>query len=208
MPGLPAVINVAGKRAVIVGGGSVACRRAAALREAGACVVVVAPEVRGDVRDLAGEVHERRFEPRDLEGAWIAVIATDNPGVNDAVAAEARHRGVLVNRTDRPEAGDFVVPAHRRTGPVTLAVDTGGISASGAAAIRDAAGAGIDPTWPRLLELARPWRARIKARFPDDPRRRARLLQALTDARSMTILEHRGEAALTAWWQAMLDDQA
>ena len=166
---------------------------------------VVAPPLDDAFADMAVAVERRGFEAGDLDGVFFVVIATDRAEVNEAVAEAAGRRGVLVNRADRPEAGDVSIPAHRRMGPVTLAVDTGGASASASAKIRDAAARSIDPLWPRLLTQAEPWRRDIQRRFSDDEARRGELLRSLTDPRSMTILEHRGIDALHGHWRRMIE---
>jgi precorrin-2 dehydrogenase / sirohydrochlorin ferrochelatase len=205
MPGLPALIQLEGRRCLVVGGGMVAVRRAGALIEAGGSVRVVAPRIEDAFADMNVAVERRGFEPADLDGVFLVVVATDDAEVNEAVAQAARARSVLLNRADRPAAGDVTIPAHRRTGPITLAVDTGGVSASAAAKIRDALARSIDPVWPALLEAASPVRKEIQERFPDEHSRRTRLLRALTDPRSMTILEHRGLDALHEHWRRMIE---
>ena len=162
MPGLPALIQLEGRRCLVVGGGAVAVRRARALIEAGGSVRVVAPRIDDALAAMPVATARRGFEPGDLEGVFFVVCAADAAAVNEAVAEEARQRGVLVNRADRPEVGDVSIPAHRRVGPITLAVDTGGVSASAAAKIRDAMARSIDPVWPALLEAAKPWRIEIQ----------------------------------------------
>lgn len=208
MTGLPALLNLAGRRCLIVGGGAVARRRAGALLDAGAAVSVVAPAIDDAVRRLAVEAIERPFEAGDLDGVFLVVIATDDAAVNESAAAEAASRGVLTNRADDPEAGDVTIPAHRRRGPVTVAVDTGGASAAAARRLVESAAAGIDPVWPELLERALPWRREIQRRFADRDDVRAALLRALTDPRSMTILECRGGDAVEDHWRRLIEASA
>jgi precorrin-2 dehydrogenase/sirohydrochlorin ferrochelatase len=195
MAAWPIMLQVEGRRCVIVGGGSVALRRARSLLACGAGVVVVAPQVDPTLATLAIEHVNRPYAEGDLAGALLTVIATDDPAVNQAAAAEAQARGVLINRTDAPDQGDFVVPAHERHGPVTLAVDTDGISAAAAATIRRELSAKLDPDWPRLLELASAYRQQLQRDCADGEHRRERL-RRLTDERAMNILKDQGEPAL------------
>ena len=109
-PGLfPVALNVAGRRCVVVGGGPVGERKARALAEAGANVIVVAPTLTSarlaeDVE--AGHVCHTAaaFAPEHLDGVFLAIAATDRPDVNAAVAQAARARGVLVNLAAPVEA--------------------------------------------------------------------------------------------------------
>jgi len=205
MGGLPAVLQIRGRRCVVVGGGGVAQRRAASLRAAGGVVVVVAPRLGRELRALADEVHERGYETGDLRGAMLVVAATDDEALNAAVAEAARESGVLVNRVDAPDAGDFVVPAHAVHEPVTLAVDTGGVSAAAAAAIRRELSAALDPDWPRLLALVAPYRQRLQAAVADTTERQQRLRQ-LADGEAMRQLKAEGEDAVRARCEKLLGE--
>jgi siroheme synthase-like protein len=127
---LPVQLDVRGRRCVVVGAGPVGARRAATLVEAGAAVEVVAPRVSPPVRALAEQlaivVHQRGFEPTDLDGALLVVAATGVEAVDEAVSMAAAPRGVLVNRADRAGRGNLTFPAVVRRGPVRVAVSTGG----------------------------------------------------------------------------------
>lgn len=207
MPDLPIMLRVDGRLCVVVGGGAVALRRARALRECGARVRVVAPQVEAEIEGIADEIHRRAFEPRDLDGAALVIVATDDAFVNEAVASEARGRAILVNRADDPEEGDFTVPAHSRAGPLTLAVHTGGISAASAVAIRGELEAALDPDWPRLLTCVAPFRDAIRSAVTDPAERRRRLL-ALADTDAMDLLKTKGEAALIERCQRLTEHRA
>jgi siroheme synthase-like protein len=204
MTGLPVVLRVQDRRCLIVGGGAVALRRARAMIEAGAIVTVVAPQVDEALADLPVTLRSRPFEPEDLDGMFLVVAATDSPAVNAQVASEAASRCVLVNRPDDPDAGDMSIAAHARRGPITFAVDTGGISAAAAAAIRDELLQHLDADWPRLLERAAPYRQRITAAFSDAAERRARLV-ALTSPPAMGLWKSSGPAAFEAYCNRLLD---
>lgn len=105
----PLFVSLAGKKAVVIGGGQVALRRAAVLLQFGAEVTVIAPEF---VEALEGAVLERRpYAPGDLDGAFLAVAATNDPAVNAAAGREARQLGVLFNRADDQTDCDFFFPA-------------------------------------------------------------------------------------------------
>lgn len=202
MPDLPIMLNVRGRRCVVIGGGPVALRRAGALLEAGAAVTVIAPDLDPAFGDRPVTAIRRAYQPGDLDGAWLAVLAADDPRVNRAAADEARRVGALVNRPDDPDAGDFTVPAHARHGPLTLAVHSGGVSSSAAGRIRRELSDALDPDWPRLLELAAPYRPLIQQRFADPHQRRDRL-HRLTDADAMAMLKARGDEALRRYLEAL-----
>jgi uroporphyrin-III C-methyltransferase/precorrin-2 dehydrogenase/sirohydrochlorin ferrochelatase len=131
----PASLKVGGERCLVVGGGAVALRKARALRRAGARVVAVGPAFSPGFARIA-ELVRRPFRASDVRGAALVVSATDDPGVNRAVHAACRRRGIPVNVVDVPELCTFIVPSVVRRGPVTVAVSTGGLSPSLAQALR------------------------------------------------------------------------
>ncbi len=159
----PVGLIVAGRRCVVVGGGAVAARKVASLFEAGARVVVVAPEICDDIRRLDVELVERPYRRDDLEGAWLVVSATDRVEVNRAVSADAEEARVWANAADDPVACAFTLPAVLRRGPVTVAVATGGHSPALAGWLRDRVGELLGPEVGQLAELLSEARASIQA---------------------------------------------
>jgi siroheme synthase-like protein len=159
----PVSLVVAGRRCVVVGGGPVAARKAAALAEAGAVVEVIAPEVGAAVRNLGVTVTEREYRKGDLDGAWLAVAATDDPVVNRRVHADGEDARVWVNAADDPEACAFTLPAVLRRGPVAVAVSTGGHSPALAGWLRDRIAEELGPEVGRLAELLSEIRDEVQA---------------------------------------------
>ncbi len=105
----PLFVDLTGKRAVVVGGGTVGLRRAEALARFGAEVTVISPVLS---RRAEGICHVARpYAAGDLRGAYLAVAAADDPAVNGTVGREARRLGVLFNRSDCPADCDFFFPA-------------------------------------------------------------------------------------------------
>ena len=147
MTGYPLLLDVSDRRVLVVGGGSVAARRARAVAAAGARVEVVAPEVCDDLREAAatGAVtwSRRPFAADDVDGAWLVHACTDDPAVNAAVAAAADAQRVWCVRADDAAATTASVPAVARRGEVTVAVSGGG-DPGRAIAVRDAVQALLD----------------------------------------------------------------
>jgi siroheme synthase-like protein len=132
----PLFLDVSGRRAVVVGGGKVAYRKAVALLEAGACATVIAPEFDERLRALSVERIEREYREGDLEGAHLAFAATNQRAVNAWVAHEGKARGIPVNVADAPAECDFIVPACIRRGGIQVAISTSATNPSLAARIR------------------------------------------------------------------------
>jgi precorrin-2 dehydrogenase len=137
----PLVLDGERIRALVVGGGPVAHRKAAAFLDSGATLHIVAPVLCPAMRDLVGHervsVSEREYEPADIGDATLVVAATDRREVNARVAADAHAKARLVNVADEPAEGDWVSAATHRAGPLVIAVSVGGVPTA-ATRIRDA----------------------------------------------------------------------
>ena len=137
----PVYLNLAGKRCVILGGGTIAQGKIAALRDAGATITVISPDATAGIKRAAerGDItfQQREYREGDLDGAFIAVAATNVWHVNRQIYEEAEQRGVLLNVVDDPDQCSFIAPSIVRRDPVTLAVSTGGASPALARKLRE-----------------------------------------------------------------------
>jgi precorrin-2 dehydrogenase/sirohydrochlorin ferrochelatase len=173
----PVLLDVRGARCVVVGGGSVAARKVRALVEAGAAVTVVAPDICAELQALVGagavQVRRKPFEPKELEGARLAVAATDDPAVNEAVSREARAAGMPVNVVDQPALSTFIVPATVSRGRLQVAVSTGGASPAFAARLRERLEGLLSPRLAAYLDAMAETRAMVLERVADAGQRAA-----------------------------------
>jgi uroporphyrin-III C-methyltransferase / precorrin-2 dehydrogenase / sirohydrochlorin ferrochelatase len=120
----PLMLDLTGRRTVVVGGGQVALRRVRGLLQAGAHVVVVAPSVQPELAALPVTVLRRPYRRGDLSAAWLAHAATSDPEVNARVAAEAEKNRIWCVRADDASASGAWTPAVTRHGGVTVAVSS------------------------------------------------------------------------------------
>jgi len=157
LAGLPVNLIVRGRRVVVVGGGRIAARKIQPLLDLGAEVVVVAPatgpEVRAWVEAGRCTVVEREFRAADLEGAWLALTATDDPAVNATVYAAGEAAGVWVNSADDPANCSFTMMSVIRRADLVVAVGTGGRSPALAVYLRRFLTEELGPEYEILLEL-------------------------------------------------------
>ncbi|MDN4525639.1 NAD(P)-binding protein [Fictibacillus fluitans] len=127
----PIVLELKGKQAVVVGGGTVAFRKIQGLLEAGAFVQVISPEAIEEIRSLHAANRlmwkQKKAEPMDYEHAFIIFAATNDPEANQQVTRQAGPNR-LINVVDQPSLGNFTVPAVARRGRLLIAVSTGGAS--------------------------------------------------------------------------------
>ena len=148
MPGAvyPVGLRLVDRSVVVVGGGQVAHRRVAGLLEARARVTLVSPVVTPALEALVAPGSltwiRRRYEPGDLDGAWYAVAATDDPEVNAAVAEEAERARIFCARADDRGASSAWTPAVGRQGDLIVGIHGGG-DPQRAIGVRDAVVAGL-----------------------------------------------------------------
>ena len=149
-------LDLAGRRVVVVGGGTVAQRRLPRLISAGAEVVLISPSVTTAVQAMidAGELTwvRRRYTDGDLDGAWYVLSCASRAEANAAVVAEAERRRIFCVRADAGERGSAVTPAIGEHDGLLLGVLSGG-QPRRSAAVRD-----------RLLDALR--EGRITERTP------------------------------------------
>jgi precorrin-2 dehydrogenase/sirohydrochlorin ferrochelatase len=130
----PMFVKLAGKRCLVVGAGNVGEPKIGALIDTGARVTVIALHANDAVNAwaAAGEItlERRAFAAEDLDGAFLAVVATASRALNGSIYREAQRRGVLCNVVDDPEYCDFYYPAVVQRGDLQIAISTNGQSPS------------------------------------------------------------------------------
>jgi siroheme synthase-like protein len=127
-----ACLRLSGRRCVVIGGGEVGLEKVEGLLACGGMVTLVAPEAHPELVQLAleGSIRweQREYQDGDLDGALIAIAATDDAEENIRVFEDAERRSMLVNVVDVPPLCSFILPAIVRTGPLAVAISTAGAS--------------------------------------------------------------------------------
>jgi precorrin-2 dehydrogenase/sirohydrochlorin ferrochelatase len=136
----PMFMKLTGRQCLVVGAGKVGEPKIGGLIDTGAPIRVVAIEATQAVREWARagkiELELRAFSANDLDGAFLAIVATASRSLNELVYHEAQQRGVLCNVVDVPEYCDFFYPAVVRRGDLQIAISTSGQSPSLAQKLR------------------------------------------------------------------------
>jgi siroheme synthase-like protein len=162
----PAMLDLAGRDALLVGGGEIAAQKARPLLDAGVRLRIVAPTLAAPLRAHvdAGEARweAREVRPGDTAGAAVVVCATDRRAVNRAVFEEASAAGIPVNVVDDPELCSFIVPSVVRRGALQVAISTGGRSPAFAKFMRRRLEEAIGEEYGVLAELAGRMRDRAR----------------------------------------------
>jgi len=128
-----ACLKLKGRRCLVVGGGDIGLEKVEGLLACDADVTLIAPVAHPELENLATE-GSIQWEKRayagasDLEGAFMAIAATDDSEVNIGVFDDAEKRAMLVNVVDVPPLCNFILPAIVRSGPLAIAISTAGAS--------------------------------------------------------------------------------
>jgi len=153
-PLYPVNLRLAGRRCLVVGGGTVALSKVRGLLEADALVTVIAPQVVPELADLVGvTIEQRPYAAGDLGGYRLVIAATDDPAVNEAVFLEGEDAGVWVNSADDPANCAFTLPARLRQGPLLVTFATGGQSPALATWLRRTYADEFGPEYVTLIEM-------------------------------------------------------
>jgi siroheme synthase-like protein len=155
-PLLPVFVKLEGRPCLVVGAGAVGLQKVNSLLECGANVTVVAPDARGEIRDLEeqGKIawRRRRYVAQDISGQQLVIAATNDPTVNHAIHGDAVNAGVLANAVDDPPFCDFYFGSVVRRGPLQIGISTAGESPALAQRLRQQLEALLDKTTGPWLE--------------------------------------------------------
>ena len=200
--GYPVLLELAGRRAVVIGELAVEAGKVEGLLAAGAEVTVVAKGPEAALARLDDDpgvvVHRRGYGgPADLAGAVLCVAHAPEPRVRAAVAADARAAGVLVNVMDDVPNCDFAAPAIVRRGDLVVAVGTGGRAPALASRLRAELGERFGPEWTELVDLVGRVRTATLPHLPD-LEDRSRRWRAALDLEELEGLVRAGRGELAA----------
>jgi len=183
----PMFLKLEDRACLVVGAGSIGEPKIRSLLVAGARVKVIALEARLAIAEWArlGVItwEARTFEPKDLDGTFLAVAATSQREVNEVVFQEAKRRGILCNAVDDPDHCDFYYGSLVRRGDLQVAISTAGQSPALAQRLRHDIEARISPEYAGWLDRLGKVRRRMMAGHLPVERRR-RLLHRLATQRA------------------------
>ena len=209
--GYPVMLELAGRRCVVIGAQAIHEGKVEGLLAAGADdVLVVEPSLDDRFDDVAGvQVERRPWRPDDLEGAFLAVASSDDGAARDAIAREARALRVLVNVVDDIPHCDWAAPAVVRRGDLVLAIGTGGVSPAVARLVRERLQAEFGAEWAEVLRVVGDVRRETLPSLPDLADRGRRWRQALDlDEAAGLIREGRGPQLRELLRERLLGERA
>lgn len=167
----PFFMELSGQEGLIVGGGTVAARKAEKLLPYGPRLTVAALELLPELAAIPGLTLLRRpFGPDLLEGKLFVIAATDDPALNRCVAAACRQRRIPVNAVDDREACTFLFPALVKRGDLSVGISTGGASPSAAVYLKEQIAALLPGDFGDLLAELDALRPIVKEAIPEGAR--------------------------------------
>ena len=208
----PVMLEVAGKRCVVIGDDAVREGKVDALLAAGATdVLVVAEGPTGRLDELEhtdGVTIERRtWKCQDLNGAFLVLGASRDAGERVALAREARCRNAIVNVIDDIPNCDFAAPSVIRRGELLLAIGTGGASPALSKRIRLELEQRYGPEWAEVVQILRKVREETTPSLPSFRERAERWAAALDpDEAAALVREGRGDELHTVLVERLLGD--
>lgn len=128
----PVMLDIQGKKCIVIGGGKIALRKTLSLLEGGAKVTVISIEINKEIRELAKnnkiKLIEGKYNKKYMGNCYLVYAATDNKAVNEDVYKYCNEKNILVNVVDKPEICNFIVPSKLQRGDLTIAISTNGKS--------------------------------------------------------------------------------
>ena len=125
----PMFIELNGKHCLVVGGGRIALRKVEVLKEFGAQIQVIAPELSSEIQKIEGIFCcKRYFQQEDLNVQELVIAATDDPIQNHQISQACKKKKIPVNVVDQIEDCSFIFPAYCKEKEIVAAFSSGGQS--------------------------------------------------------------------------------
>lgn len=152
---LPLIVDGRQISVLVVGGGAVATRKAAALRAGGATVRLRAPRVSDELSQRAANdehllIERRPYDESAIGDAMLVVAATDDRNLNLQIAVDARRASRLIIVAGEPQRGNCAMPAVHRSGDLVVAVASGGVPRA-SIRVRDALARRLDERYAAAI---------------------------------------------------------
>lgn len=166
---VPILIQSHGLKAVIIGGGTVAVRKADTLCRYGVQSRIVSPEapVGIDALSPSPEWISGRYTPTHLQGMNLVIAATEDADLNQQICQEAESQGIFALNASQGTEGTVCFPASTTLEDISISISTGGASpAAGSHILKELETYLKENQWPERVRLLGELRQLIKAHEP------------------------------------------
>ncbi len=180
---LPIGLKLTNQKVLLIGGGSIAYRKACLIAPTGPAIYVLSPYICDELAALVtktGGKHIKgayparfsRLARRKLKNYRLVIAATDSKPVNARVFKDCERMNLLVNAVDDPPNCRFIVPAIVDRSPLIISIATGGRAPVIARQVRTQLESTIPARMGDLVQFSGEWRAESKAAIKDPEIRR------------------------------------
>ncbi|WP_188151382.1 siroheme synthase CysG [Teredinibacter waterburyi] len=173
---LPLFFDLKNRPCLLVGGGTIATRKARLLAKAHAKIFVVAPEISAELQQIVaasgGQVFFETYRQAFIDDKVLVISATDIRHLNEQVASDCNARNLPVNVVDSPDLCTVITPAIVDRNPLIIAISSGGEAPVLARKVRTMLESTIPGGFGRLGQIASQYRDAVKKAFPDGETRR------------------------------------
>ena len=207
----PIYLDLSGRLAVVIGAGPVARRKAQALLDAGARLVLIADQIDDALITLChranAELIRSKYSKSYLAEALLVIAATNNPQLNKQIYKDCQKLEIICNVVDEPELCDFFVPAVVKRGDLQIAIGTEGHSPAFAGHIRKKLEHIFTEKHGEFLAELHAFRKRIIDDLPDSAGRKA-LLGKLVEDRSFSYFVENGMEQWRSYAEQLITAEA
>ncbi|MFQ3211687.1 siroheme synthase CysG [Candidatus Njordibacter sp. Uisw_039] len=172
----PLFHNTQQLKALLIGGGTIAKRRAKSLIEAGVVCDLMATAVSEDltrlVESTGGLVTIDAYSSDEVMLGYSLILAlTDDRAINQQIATDAKGMGLLVNVADFPDDGNVIFGAIIDRAPLTIAINNGGASPVLSSILRQQLEQFVPKAYGQLASLVGAYRSQLKDALPSTAER-------------------------------------
>ncbi len=183
----PVLLNLKNKKCVVIGGGTVALRKAVSLLKAGARVYLISPELCPGLKKLKEQKKlswiNSPYQKIHLKGAFLAIAATSDKAINTKISQDAKKSGILINTVDAEDLSDFIIPSSISKGGLILSISTSGQAPCLSKRMRQDIERLLVPEYAKFLKILEGIRRELKAKCSDS-KLRSRILNTLCACKS------------------------
>lgn len=176
----PMFVNLEDRTCLVIGGGKVAYRKIRVLKEFGANLIVVAPEIIEEIIQMDGIFCiQKPFEKEDLEGKELVIAATEDKELNHQISMECRKLKIPINAVDQIDDCDFIFPSYVKQGEVVGAFTSGGQSPVITQYLKEQAKSYVTEYIGQMAECLGNIREEVKSRIKTEKKRKKLYQQIL-----------------------------
>ena len=175
----PFFVDLTDKTGLILGGGTVACRKIRILLAYGPKLTVVAPDFHPQIEALSREFPEQLTLCRrsciedDLKDYFFVIAATDDPALNHRIAIACKTQNIPINVVDDKNDCSFLFPALIKDGDLTIGISTSGDSPTAAAFLKKEVEQSLPEEIGTLLPYLASLRPLVKERIREECHRKS-----------------------------------